>query len=296
MGFQLIYDAHAHLVCADQNAYPPAPLRGELSPGEFDDPMTVEKLVATLAAQGVVGACAVQRAHVYGYDNSYMLDCADRFPDLLDAVVVLDPLDHATGETLRTLVRERGIAGVRFGSRDLGSGAPDWLAAPAAASAWRAATDLGLPICVHVLHVQRDIVLPALAARLSDFPDAVVVVDHVGGAHAAKVEQGWLAQQGRTAGEEFPAMLLQLVDRANAVMKISDINLAGSPDPAGFVGKLVSHFGSGRLIWGSDIGQSRGDFGAKVGAAKAAVAGLGPETRQAILHDNAVQLYRSRPG
>lgn len=290
----MIFDSHAHLVCADQVAYPPKPLRGELTPGEFDDPMTVEKLVAQMDRHGVVCACAVQRAHVYGYDNSYTLDSVTRFPDRLRAVVVLDPLDPETPSLMRQLVSERGIAGVRFSARDLGGQAIDWLAAPEAAAAWCAAADLALPICIHVLHVQRDFVLPALAVRIMEFPEVTVVVDHVGGAHAAVVEQRWLAAQGKEPGGEYPAAMMRLADLPNAVMKLSDINLEGAADPAAFVARIVSTFGAERLIWGSDIGQSRGEYGHMVAMALDAVAPLPPAAREAILHDNAARIYGAR--
>lgn len=287
----MIFDTHAHLVCSDRDAYPPKPLRGELTPGEFDDPVTVEKLVAVMAENGIARACAVQRAHVYGYDNSYMLDSVARFAHLLRAVVVLDPQDAATPESIRHHARDHGIAGVRFGARDLAGGDLGWLTSEASALAWRAAADLGLPICIHVLHVQRDAVLPALAARLAQFADATVVIDHVGGAHAARVEQAWLAAQGRAPGEEMPDSLLRLADHANAIVKLSEINLDGSPDPAAFVSRVVSLFGEGRVIWGSDIGQSRADYGHMVAQARESVAHLTKAQQVAILGGNAVRIY-----
>lgn len=287
----MIFDTHAHLVCGDRAAYPPKPLRGELTPGEFDDPVTVEKLVAAIAQHGVARACAVQRAHVYGYDNSYMLDSVSRFPHLLRAVVVLDPQDPATPVSIRHLARERDIAGVRFGARGFAGGDLAWLSSDASAQAWRAAADLGLPICVHVLHVQRDEVLPALNARLAEFSDATVVVDHVGGAHAARVEHAWLAAQGRQPGEEMPDILKRMAEQGNAVVKLSDINLDGSPDPAAFVAGVVDLFGGERVIWGSDIGQSKADYGHMVAQVHLAVKGLTSDQRAAILWGNAARIY-----
>lgn len=287
----MIFDTHAHLVCSDRDAYPPKPLRGELTPGEFDDPVTVEKLISAMAENDVARACAVQRAHVYGYDNSYMLDSVARFAHLLRAVVVLDPQDAATPENIRQHARDHAIAGVRFGARDLAGGDLGWLTSDASALAWRAAADLGLPICIHVLHVQRDAVLPALAARLGYFADATVVIDHVGGAHAARVEQAWLAAQGRAPGEEMPDSLLRLADHANAIVKLSEINLDGSPDPAAFVSRVVSLFGESRVIWGSDIGQSRADYGHMVAQARESVSHLTQTQQDMLLRGNATRIY-----
>lgn len=290
----MYFDSHAHLVCADQEAYPPRPLRGELTPGEFDDPMTVERLVSLMDEEGVACACAVQRAHVYGYDNSYTLDSAARFPDRFRTVVVLDPCDSATPAQLKDLVRERGIAGVRYSSPGFPHAPLDWLSSPAAGEAWRAAADLDLPICIHVLHVQRDVVLPVLRERIAALPEATVVVDHVGGAHAAAVERRWLESQGQLPGPELHENALSLADYPGVIMKFSDINMEGSPDPAAFVERIAGVFGVERMIWGSDIGQSRASYRHMWELARSGVVRLAADQQQALLHGNAARIYGDR--
>lgn len=287
----MIFDTHAHLICADRDSYPPNPLRGELSPGEFDDPMTVEKLVGLMDAYGVSKACAVQRAHVYGYDNRYILDSVDRFPDRLRAVVVLNPLDPETPSKLKSLAQGYGISGVRFGAPSFPISSLEWIEAEQVGIAWQVATDLGLPICIHVLHVQREQVLPALLSRIASIPAARVVVDHVGGAHAAVIEQRWLESQGHSPGPEYSDDMLRLADHRNVVVKFSDINLEGSPDPSAFVLRIAGIFGADRMIWGSDIGQSRGDYGHMVQLARQAVSLLSAADQSALLHDTAAALY-----
>lgn len=287
----MIFDSHAHLISADQISYPPNPLTGKLSPGEFEDPMTVEKLIANMDAQGVVRACAVQRAHVYGYDNLYILASCARFPEKLRAVVVLNPIAPDTPRQLRSLFDEFGIAGVRFGAPKFPEAPTDWLSSDEAVASWKCAIDLGIPICVHVLHVQRDTVLPVLYDMMKRLPEARIVVDHVGGAHASVVETRWLASQNRTAGPEIIEDALRLADHDGVTMKFSDINLENSNDGAAFVGHVVSRFGKERVIWGSDIGQSRGEYGHMVALAKGAVAGMDAAAQHAILYDNALRLY-----
>ncbi|MDX9875243.1 MAG: amidohydrolase family protein [Spongiibacteraceae bacterium] len=291
----MIFDSHAHLICADQTAYPPKPLRGELQPGEFDDPMTAEKLLGLMDQAGVARACAVQRAHVYGYDNSYIMDMAARYPDRFLAVTVLNAVDPATPDTLRQLARERNIRGVRFSSASFPSGPLDWLNSDAAYNSWKAATDLGLPVCIHVLYVQRAEVLPALKAMSDRIPEARVVVDHVGGAHAAHVELRWMKSEGIAEEVDIHPDALRLAENDNVTMKFSTINLerleANDRSLTAFIDQTISTFGADRLIWGSDVGQSRDNYQHMVDLARKATAHLAPEVRQALLHDNTAKLY-----
>lgn len=287
----IIFDTHAHLVTPDQQAYPPKPLRGTLSPGEFDNPNSADIFLKLMKDAGVVSACAVQRAHVYGYDNSYILDCSQAQPETLRAVVVLNAADPTTPAQLRELVTTRGAAGVRYVSPGFPSASLDWLTSAEAHASFAAAADLGIPICVHVLHVQRDAVLPEVLRLTRQFPDASFVIDHVGGAHPAHIEQAWLKEQGLPTGPALIDAALALAECPNAVMKMSTINLSCSEDPADFVRQVVGRFGAQRVVWGSDVGQTRGDYLAMVALLRTAVAGLSADDRHALLYGNAARLY-----
>jgi len=287
----MIFDTHAHLVCEDRQAYPPRPLSGKLAPGEFDLPNSKQRFLALMEANGVAAACAVQRAHIYGYDNSYILDCAAELPDRLRAVVVLNSADPATPALLRDLVKQGGAAGVRYVSPGFPSASLDWLTSGEAAASFTAAADLGIPICIHVLHVQREAVLPEVRRLAERYGEAAFVIDHVGGAHPAVIEQKWLGEQGLPIGAEFIEPALALADCANVTMKMSTINFECTPDARAFVRTVVGRFGAERVIWGSDIGQSRGDYGHMVVQLRDAVADLEPDAREAVLYRNAAALY-----
>jgi predicted TIM-barrel fold metal-dependent hydrolase len=108
------------------------------------------------------------------------------------------------------------------------------------------------------------------------------------------VEQRWLESQGRKPGIEDYEPALRLAHYPGVVMKFSDINLEGSPDPAAFVERIAGLFGTERLIWGSDIGQSRAPYSHMWDLARNGVSRLDAAARQALLHDNAARLYGSR--
>src|SRR5690606_18679686 len=105
---------------------------------------------------GVDRACLVQRATLYGYDNSYVLDAVARYPQRFRPVAVLDAQDPAAPETLGRLVRDQGLAGLRIVAPKLAERDVDWLASDQALALWAAAADLGLPVAVILYRLTGD--------------------------------------------------------------------------------------------------------------------------------------------
>ena len=102
----LLFDAHAHLVADDQQAYPRNPMQraanapyrapgvigkpgGHHGPNPINEIPDVSRMLTWMQAQNVDGAVAVQKRMIYRYDNSYILDSSDRYPDIFSAVVIL---------------------------------------------------------------------------------------------------------------------------------------------------------------------------------------------------------------
>lgn len=87
------------------------------------------------------GIVALQKRMIYRYDNSYILDSSDKYPDLFSAVVILDAEDAGTPVLVRRYTRENGLAGVRlFGGRKADGSMP-WLNSPNAQKTWDVAQD-----------------------------------------------------------------------------------------------------------------------------------------------------------
>jgi predicted TIM-barrel fold metal-dependent hydrolase len=266
-----------------------------LTPGEFDDPNTAEKLLDAMAGAQVARACVVQRAHVYGFDNSYVLDTAKANPDTLAAVVVLKSHDPSTPSTLRQLKRTHDIKGVRFVADSFPTSSLDWVLSDAARDAWKAAAELDLPICIHVLYVQRDAVLPALYETAKLFPSAAVVVDHVGGAHPGTVELNYMKGAELVDQSGIHEAARRLSELPNITMKLSTINFerieARHENAARFVDDALATFGASRLIWGSDVGQSRCSYSTMTSMLEESISHIDEPTRQAIRYENANRLY-----
>ena len=77
----MIFDTHAHVLSADTERYPHSMLRGGTRPPVPPMTFPVERLVEAMDAAGVDRACLVQRATLYGYDNSYVLHSVAEHPE-----------------------------------------------------------------------------------------------------------------------------------------------------------------------------------------------------------------------
>jgi L-fuconolactonase len=108
-----IVDSHCHILASDTDSYPRAPLGGHQSAWASERPVTAEQLLQRMDETGIAQAVLVQATTAYGYDNSYVLDSAARWPDRFVAVGTFDPLGPMPAGRLREGI-ERGLAGVRL--------------------------------------------------------------------------------------------------------------------------------------------------------------------------------------
>lgn len=282
----MLIDAHAHLVTYDP-AYPVDPPRGSISAAAINNPMTIAQLLTSLRENGVAGAVAVQRAQVFGYDNSYVLDAAAEHPDVFRAMCVIDGQADDAAATVRQLAG-RGAAAIRLtapgGAAADGPSGTDWFAGEKADRVWAAVADAGLSMCLHLYRWNRDESLRALTELCSRYPGVPVVLDHV-----ASVD---------TAGPEpfvGSDSILPLVDHEQVYVKITTLNFAqhrrtGTDDSA-VMRWLVGAFGADRILWGSDVTQTPGTHREMIEAARAATADLPEPQAAAVLGGTAARLY-----
>jgi L-fuconolactonase len=279
-----LFDCHAHLIASDHDRYKPAPLSGSLRPGDLDDPMTAERLLREMDANGVERAAVVQRGHVYGFDNAYVCDAAQAYPDRLTAVCSIDGRERDCGEKVRHWVGERGAGGVRMMEPFKGAD-PSWFAGPIARPIWETATALGVSVCVHFFRWNREAGLTALAELLTDFTETTVVVDHFSN---MTVEAG-------APDHGFDALLNAVAAFPKVYTKFTTIPL-GQLDEQGIeaapvVKRVVETFGAERVMWGSDIAQSKGDYAYMVDLGRRAVAALDEAAQAQVLNGTAAAVY-----
>ena len=193
----LLFDSHAHLVADDQVRYPRNPMQraadapyrapgvigkpgGHHGPKPINEVPDALRMLQWMKEENVDGMVAVQKRMIYRYDNSYILDSSDKYPDLFSAVVILDAEDATTPALVRQTTRENGLAGVRlFGGRKPDGSMP-WLNSPSALKTWDVAQELGLVMDLEVLSEGGGgPSIPAIIELTRKYPDIRLVLDHL---------------------------------------------------------------------------------------------------------------------
>ena len=301
-----LYDTHAHLISDDWDQYPPLAVKPGLPTRRTDYTVTSDALIELMDLHNVPTALAVQRLHVYGYDNSYILDAWKKYPHRLLPVVMLDTQDPATPARYADLVRTSGVRGFRMANTRPSHLDTAWISSPAALEVWRTCADLGTPVAVIIFHNQLVYTLPLLREIARSFPQLPIIVDHLGTAYGrTKVELAWAKEAGiaETALPPPPDFgIAETIgifdDTPNVHFKLTEVNLDNLHDTGGSAPQLVRHladrFGAGRLVWGSDVGQSlRWSFAQKASMAREAASLLAIAEQRQFLHDTAARLYTS---
>ena len=256
-------------------------------------------------ANGVERACLVQRGHVYGYDNSYIIDSAAKYPERLHPVVILDTQDPDTPEVYRNMVKTEGVSGFRMANARPWLLDTAWMSSPAAMEVWKACADLGTPMTLIFYQKQLSYNLPLLKIIARQFPDLPIIVDHGGMPYGmTQVEVGYAREDGEAVVMPPPPdfgineTIKIFEDVPNIHFKITEINMerlaAEKIRPAHIVRRMADGFGAERLIWGSDVGQSMlWSYREKADMARRAADFLTAEEAEKFLYANAARIYLS---
>ncbi len=298
----LLFDSHAHLVADDQARYPRNPMQraadapyrapgvigkpgGHHGPNPINEVPDALRMLQWMKDENVDGIVAVQKRMIYRYDNSYILDASDKYPDLFSAVVILDAEDAGTPALVRQYTRENGLAGVRlFGGRKADGSMP-WLNSPNALKTWDVAQELGLVMDLEVLSEGGGgPSIPAIIELTRKYPDIRLVLDH-------------LLEPEMEEGEHFglDERYEKLAGEKNIYFKFTSINLDICREaniPAGRVlRRAADMFGADHVMWGSDIGTSSGTYKDMVRRFLDAAEVLSPAELRAVGHDTGKRVF-----
>ena len=288
-----LFDTHAHFFTNDTERFPidvtgaregEAEVRARIA----RDPATAERLLALWDQCGVTGGAAVQYNTIYKTDNSYTLSVADVNHHRVSAVLILRAEFPETPEQLRALATRHNVCGLRlFGFPDADGSYP-WLDSPAALKTWEVAASLGLTMVImYAPGKPTRAALHRIIALARRFPKTVIALDHC----------GWPGVENGVAGTIGPEHF-ELVDVPNIVFKFTQINLnrfrETGIDAAQFVRLIVDTYGAGRVMWGSDYGNTKDAYPDMVAQAIAATSLLSATERAQVLHDNGAKLFADR--
>lgn len=292
-----LFDTHAHIISADPVAYPPS----KDGQGSTLRPFTAEQLREGLDEANVHKACIVQRFHYYREDNSYVLDACAADPDRFVPVIMLDGQNRDSPDHLTRLSQEQPIGGIRFGNPSLANWDTQWLNSPGVMAIWERSASLNIPVTVIMFEPHSSYNLPAIKIIADRFPDLAVIIDHLGTQIGATPE-GWKQREDPTRDPYITApdfgitsALRQLINCQNVSFKFSGINLscmeADGVDSAAFLRMFVDEFGAERVVFGSDIGQTKGPYSDIVAKLRQASSLLTNTERSQVLYENATQIY-----
>ena len=300
----LLFDSHAHLVADDQTRYPRNPMQraadapyrhpgvigkpgGKHGPNPVNEVPDALRLLSWMDDENVDGIVAVQKRMIYRYDNSYILDSSDNYPDLFSAVVILDAEDEGTPALVRQYIQQHGLAGVRlFGGRKPDGSMP-WLNSPQALKTWDVAQEFGLVMDLEVLSQGGGgPSIPAILELARRYPDIRIVLDHL---LEPEMEEG--AHFG--LDERYQT----LAEAKNIFFKFTSINLDICREeniPAEQVlRRAVDMFGADHLMWGSDIGTSSGTYKEMVQRFLDSAVLLSAQEQRAVFHDTGKRVFVS---
>ncbi|CAN1560915.1 COG3618 Predicted metal-dependent hydrolase of the TIM-barrel fold [Rhabdaerophilaceae bacterium] len=177
-----------------------------------------------------VGCGVLVQPSFLGYDNSYMLDCLDRYPSALRGVAVVSA-DISDEELVD--MDQRGVVGIRFNTigRDI-----DEIGQPEQQSLINRVAKLGWHVEIQAHGANLDAVF-----RHLDRFDGHIVIDHFG-------------LPSPRLGVRDPGFrrLLREGENGRTFVKISAGYRCFGLDVAPLAGALLATLGPRRLLWGSD--------------------------------------------
>ncbi|MDH7639311.1 amidohydrolase family protein [Sphingomonas oryzagri] len=273
-------DIHPHVISDDEGAYPPAPLFGKRSDWSQERPSTVESLIAAMDEAGVEKAAVVHSSTTYGFDNSYVVDACNLYPDRLLAVGSVDVLEPDAPQTIRNWV-ERGLGGMRvFTGGSTKEFDASELDDPRAYPAWELLGELGLTMCIQTGPVG----LPAVVSLAKRFPTVKIILDHLG---RPDVTDGapYAAAQSLWDLAPVESIYFKLTPRIMGDSK------KGAATPETLFPKIVETFGAKRLAWGSNFPTSPGTLAEILATAKDRLSMLSTEDQEWVFRKTAQTLY-----
>ena len=216
------------------------PADAKLSPPDAAAP--VEWLLQDMAEYHVAH-CVLVQSSAFGWDNTYMVECLERYPGRFRAIGLVDPESPANARDLERWIAQ-GLAGFRFHPLyyDREPRGAWWVDAPEHDDLWAAAAATGAILQFHML--------PQHAPGAGP---------HDRAPSAGAGDRGPHRQTRRDRGRRPTRVsipVLRLADYPHVYAKIGDYQIASEQafpwaDTWPFVRLLAARFGAARMLWGT---------------------------------------------
>jgi predicted TIM-barrel fold metal-dependent hydrolase len=249
-----VIDTHMHVWAKkDSVRYPfPYPYGNDFKGPPHD--ATVEMLIDDMDQHGCTHSVLVQVIY-HGWDNTYIADCAQQYPDRLRAHGLIDPTDPNVADKLEFWMKEHGLHGMRFSAiyyQNGSHGGDGWITSSDAHRLWRTAARLGAIFNFFIAPEQ----LPKLATMVKAHPDVPVIIDHFS-----------QLDLGAENAEPNVKRLLAMAQYPSVRVKISELTSISKSGEYPFsdawpvVKRLYETFGPERLLFGTGYpGAARADY------------------------------------
>lgn len=228
----MIIDTHVHVWVEDCDQYPH--LRMTPPPA-----FPLEDLLSLMEDTGISHAVLIQPS-LYGYDNSYVADCVNQYPDQLIGVGCVDVFSETAAGQLRYWVEERGLRGVRL--LPISDPHNELLVQQGTYEVFEQAGSLGIPISLFIAprHVRQ------VEMLAKEYSATKVIIEHVG--RPDEHDDGL---------EDAIQPLLRLAHIPSVYVKLSGFHVISSEpypfsDTHMIIRAIWNAFGSHRIVWGSD--------------------------------------------
>lgn len=229
-------DAHSHIWTRDVKRYPLAAGKtvDDLAPPSF----TAEELLETAKRENVDRVVLICHHPYYGFDNSYLIDTAAKYPQAFRIVGALDESKPQADARMRELLTQR-VTGFRITPLFSGN---SWLDSPGMRLMWQTGAVTGQAMCC-LINPEN---LPQVAKMCERHRETPVVIDHF----------ARIGMMGEIRREDLD-QLCALSRFEKTYVKISAFYALGAKKPpyhdlVPMIKRLFDAFGPERLMWASD--------------------------------------------
>ena len=229
-------DAHCHVSIPENDKYP---FWSEKPDIEFHEG-SVETLLGLMEKNGISKSVLIQSSD-YGWDNSYMMDCVDKYPDKFAAIVRVDQWSKSSPDDLEFWVKERGAQGLRltlweYSEESWDHGKPEY-------PLWDKIRELGIAVGYLIEPFHK----PMIEDMLKAFPEVPVILDHLG-------------KPITDESPEFPSFqnILDLAQYPQVHIKLSAMSYQSNEeyphhDLIACAEKALKAYGAERVMWATDF-------------------------------------------